>query len=466
MAIIASRTRAASHSDYQHFRSSYPEFCARLQAILRIRDLGLSKLGSLVGRARHARVRKLLRDQRFHLLYAYQGTRKARQLRDATPASIQALAESWAPSSVSREPTPVFWVPGRNEQRRVVAFGPRRRMHQGLVADLLRTLHPPLEQQCLFRGGMPIALRAVEAAINEGYVFGAEVDVSRFYASIQLDGLAELLRPLPTSVVHGVVWDSGIRRSGDGDYAASWSADDPSLNGLVGLAPGAATSPIVGECIIARLLAACRGYRTVAYADNIIVLGRDVGEVRACLQHLAERAETLETGPLRLRIDEVQSLSERFEFLHQVGEREEQRFFWSPDQRKLNEYLAAYRDEDVSLEAVAEAEAKISHWRRAYPSWPNGDEWEIQRLAELAAKRFYKAAEPLNRSHAAHSLILAYFASGRIQSLEEIVPEGGSEAEERRRGELVEEAARRLNVISRRHGPMSPQVTPRPYGGE
>jgi hypothetical protein len=150
--------------------------------------------------------------------------------------------------------------------------------------------------------------------------------------------------------------------------------------------------------------------------------------------------------------------------LHQVGTREGGQLAWSPDQRKQEEYLIAHQERDTSLEALAATEAKISHWRRAYPSWPQGDDWEIGRLAELAAKRFYLAAEPLNRSNAAHSLILAYLSSGRIRALEEIPPAGSNADEERRREELIEEAARRLLVISQRHGPMSPQVAPIPYG--
>ena len=339
-------------------------------------------------------------------------------------------------------------------------------MQQALVAGIIRALHPPLDSQKLFHGGMPSALGAVEAAINEGYDYGVEVDVVQFYASVRPTGLAEMLRPLPSAVVDHVVWDTGVRRDPDGDFVSMVSLDDPSLNGLVGLAPGAATSPIVGEKVMSQLLTARRATKLIAYADNIFVLGKGRGAVLSCLQHLRETAEKLPTGALRLRTGDVKHLRavsgvtkipEQFSFLHHVGEvmRGETpdcpvSVCWSPDERKLDQYRLSEQDEPITLEQIDKIERKVSQRRKAYPSWPDGDMWELRYLAELAALRFYKAGEPLHKSHAAHQAILCYFAMDRMVDFTEFLPDFRNASEKRRRDELIIAARQRLETLNAR----------------
>jgi hypothetical protein len=469
MAIIPSSVRRsapafARSDDYAGFQMRHPEFMIELASLRRHRDRELAKLRALGKPDLHDRVRKLLRDRRLHLLYAYEAVRKMRHLASATPASIGALAAQWNPFEVCREATNIFWVPGRTQLRRVVSFGPRRRMQQALVAALIRALHPPSGRQKLFQGGMPAALAAVEAAIKDGYDYGMEVDVIHFYASVRPTALAELLRPLPSSVVEHVVWDTGVRRDPDSDFASIVSSDDPSLNGLVGLAPGAATSPIVGERIIGQLLAACRDFRLVAYADNVFVLGRSAEEVSACFQHLRSAAERHEAGPLRLRTGGIRLLSqllpvsgvpEPFTFLHHDGMLMPDgvkglKVVWSPDERKLDEFRSAGSHSQISLEQIDAIEGKVSHWRRSYPTWQDGDRWEMQYLAELAARRYYQAAEPLNLSRAAHAIIL-YCMSGEGADPSEIAPDGFTAQERLRRQRLLAEVGRRFEVIGARH---------------
>jgi hypothetical protein len=456
-------------TDYDQFRTAHPAFMAELQLHRQHRNREIAKLSALPERERHARARKLLRDRRLHLCYAFDAIRKTGQLGVSTPDQIRALALECNPFEICRETTRIFWVPGRHRDRRVVSFGPRRRMQQALVARIIRALHPPLDSQKLFHGGMPSALGAVEAAINEGYDYGVEVDVIHFYASVRPTGLAELLRPLPRAVVEHVIWDTGVRRDPDSDFVSMVSLDDPSLNGLVGLAPGAATSPIVGEKVMSQLLTARRATKLIAYADNIFVLGRGRGAVLSCLEHLRETAEKLPTGALRLRIGDVHHLRainpttkfpERFSFLHHAGEVVHGEtpdcpvnLCWSPDERKLDEYRLSEQDAPPTLEQIDRIEKKVSLWRRAYPSWPDGDVWELRYLAELAALRFYQSAEPLHKSHAAHQAILCYFAMDRHVDFAEFIPDFRNRREMRRRDELIKAARKRLETMeARRNG--------------
>lgn len=455
------------------FRARYPDFLEEITLNRHHRDREMRKLRVLPEPDRHARVRKLLRDRRLHLFYAYDAMRKLDRLEKVTPAEIRALAEQCNPFSACRERIGVIWVPGKPRDRRVFSFGPRKRMQQALVADVIRALHPPLDSQKLFRGGMPKAFEAIEVAINEGYNFGAELDVVQFYASVRSTGLAKLLRPLPNAVVDHVVWDTVIRRNPDSDFMSMSSSDDPSLSGLVGLAPGAATSPIVGELIMSQFLTPSRAAKLAAYADNVFVLGVHRNAVLMCINHLREMAERLPTGPLRLRSGDIRDLREvsatsaipqQFHFLHHMGEVRAIepngqatepptiKVCWSPDERKLDEYRLSEQVAEIKLEQIAEREVKIAHSRRAYPSWPNGDAAEYRYLGELAALRFYQTAKPLDRSRAAQAIMLYILAMNVPFEVAEILPEGRDKLQRKRRDELASIIADQFrNIASRYH---------------
>lgn len=456
MAIRATRQPAKRRTDYEAFQRAFPDFVLRLQSLRKFRDRELGKLAALAGKERRNRVRALLTSRPLHLLYAYEGLRKAKRLASATPDTISALAAQCNPFHPCSEPAVPIHVPGRSGRRIVHSFGPQKRMHQLLVADLLLHLHPPLDQQCLFRGGMPAAFRAVEAAYHEGFTFAAEIDMIDFYGSVRLEGLAELLHPLPCSVVEHVVWDGGFRAIMTRDDCVSVfmrDEDHPSPNARLGIALGSACSPIVGERILAMLIASAEPCRVVAYADNMLVLGQSPDAVATCIDRMRQRASEFAGWALGLRRDGIHDLNrETFDFLHHEGEIVDGEFVWSPDQRKLGQFLAADSDYELEEQDIAAAERKVSHWRRAYPDWPAGDEWEARQLAALAARRFYQSATPLNRSKAAQALVSCYLSLGRWHSFEELAPTGNGARSDDRRTELIDAAEHRLLRIAERAG--------------
>ncbi len=142
--------------------------------------------------------------------------------------------------------------------------------------------------------------------------------------------------------------------------------------------------------------------------------------------------------------DEIRELGEGFEFLHHEASIRNGIFVWAPDQRKLNDFLAAESEFPLRTSEITAAEHMVSHWRRAYPSWQDGDVWETQQLAGLAAWRFYKSASPLHKSQAATALIASFFASGRLRTLSELLPSGISPRDEKRRAELLDATEQRL----------------------
>lgn len=254
---MATASQQANDTATPNFRAAYPDFVRRISTLRAYRDREFVKLTTLPGRDRRDRVRKLLRIPSLHLLYAYEGLRRAGRLDASTPEQVALLAQRCNPLQPCHEPAVPHYVFTGDRRRVVVTFGPAKRARQMMVADLLRYLHPPLEQQFLFRGGMPAAFRAVEAAYADGFTFGAEIDFVGFYASVGHRGLADLLRPLPSSVVDHVVWDRATGRDTvvDTDVPAALSWAYPPLGDQTGIALGSACSPRMGERLIEMLIA-------------------------------------------------------------------------------------------------------------------------------------------------------------------------------------------------------------------
>ena len=151
-------------------------------------------------------------------------------------------------------------------------------------------------------------------------------------------------------------------------------------------------------------------------------------------------------------VEEVRYLNgEDFTFLHHVGRVATADFVWAPDQRKLNHFWTAEDDRaGLTLSEISQAEVSLAHWRRAYPSWPDGDMFEIEQLASLAARRFYLRSSPENRSRAAHALMLSYYAHGASRQLCELAPTGTALRHDGRRQELLDVTAARLRTVQAR----------------
>ncbi len=441
MAIRPAHSARSRRTDYERFATTYPEFVESIAELRRYRDREMAKLRMLQRSGQRDRIRLLLRSSRLALLYAYEAVRRVHLLHSATPDTLRELASQCNPFAASHEAVQRLVVGQGKCTRGVQNFGPLKRMHQMLVADVVVAIHSPREDQYLFNGGMPKALAAIEAAFRDGCMFAVEVDMINFYGGVRTPGLAELLHPLPASVVEHVVWDYAVRRGPDDELATPCDGEaHPSLTGLVGLSLGAATSPIVGERIIGNMLASAQLGRVVTYADNVLVLGRDREEVVARSQHLAEHASRLEAGPVRPRVGRIASFRDRtggVEFAKQWGEAIRHRLNWSPNGDKQAEHRIADHAERMTLQQISEAERKVTQWRRSYPMWRTGDAWEVERLAELATARYYCNGQPEHLATARQALITACFARGQLRDPSEFAPDWPSREHQRRRELLI-----------------------------
>ena len=82
--------------------------------------------------------------------------------------------------------------------------------------------------------------------------------------------------------------------------------------------------------------------------------------------------------------------------------------------------------------------------------WRTADKWEAQRLAELAAVRYYQDARPEHLNDACRKVAIAFLTGNGIQLLE-ILPEGSIEHHRERRMNLWRETQQLLEAMQPRN---------------
>lgn len=440
---------------YRAFEAAHPQFVEEIRRLRAYKTFVLARLAAMPRREQRSEVRRLLHSSRLATLYAYKAVLKAGLIADATPASIAAIAAKCNPFALCLEAVERLSIVRGGKVREVQKFGPIKRMMQALVADIIRALHPTHGSQYVFHGGIPAALRAVEAAYRRGMTHAVEVDAVDFYGSVPKASLADLLRPLPDAVVRHVVWDESIRRATMEPPTTIRIARlrPPALNETSGLSLGAASSPVVGELIIRKLLAdagTASDVEVITYADNLLVLGRSEQDATARAAQLAALAETSSGGSLRFR-ERGQSrlpspgeyhgtFSSLITFVGQIGSiGPDDQFSWSPDPDKLAEHAIAETSPSLTIAEIEKAERQLAAWRRAYPFWREGDLWEARHRAALACARYMRQAGFENFIAARNALVWAVDASGACAVFAEFIPDFGERhAASRRR--LIEAA--------------------------
>jgi hypothetical protein len=455
--------------DYRHFAGRNPTVVIEIIGLRAEWKQALSQLRGLSRRQQHNRVRQLLRSQHFSLFHAYRGVLKANHIRNATRSTLEAVADRIDPFNACYERMIQREIDKDGRARIVDTYGPIKRAHQHMVADLIRALHPPRANQFMFHGGIPTALAGVEAAYARGLTHAVELDVEGFYRNIPEECLAGLLRPLPKAVVDHVVWDLSFRRV-DGGHSGGMMVrrTTPPLNEPMGLSLGSASSPIVGEVVIGQLLAANEidfGPDIITYADNLLVLGRSEQEAEARAENLTTLASSRAYGSLRLReksrghfLPPGTSVGGRFSvgvpFAGQFGHRtEDGQFTWEPAPERQMRHWVARRDHCPSLAEIERAQGRVAAFHRAYPRWQDREIIEAEERARLSAAQYLRAPTAELLAAAGRDLVLAtLLMHGTDQHLHEMIPDfAGIPGIRRQR--LIDECVSLAQRIARRYEP-------------
>lgn len=207
------------------------------------------------------------------------------------------------------EPIKLYAQPKRSRGwRPIFVFGIRNRARQLLLKAILEPLIPVDPRQYALRGGVPAAIGAVKNAIHHGARWAMEMDFTNCFGTIDGEWLANELRAfgIPEQVTWSVAFPSADNVWTDvHDHRWLYSGLDlPNPSSLLrlkhqpGLPQGAATSSLLAEYVVSRVLeripSTCQ---VVVYADNLLLMAptrRDLETLAntcdaAVTQHLAGR---------------------------------------------------------------------------------------------------------------------------------------------------------------------------------
>lgn len=218
-------------------------------------------------------------------------------------------SETYEPLPVRRTSIP---KPGSQEQRPLGIPAVCDRVVQTAMRHVMEPIFERgfAEHSYGFRPGRGCrnALRVVDAALKEGYLWVVDVDLKSYFDTIPHDKLMALVeRQIADSRVLGLV--RGYLKQGVMDGIKEWTPEE-------GTPQGAVISPMLANIYLNPLdhLMAGKGWRMVRYADDCVVLCRTREEAQAAL---AEIQAWVAEAQLKLHPEKTRIVheTEGFDFL-------------------------------------------------------------------------------------------------------------------------------------------------------
>lgn len=267
----------------------------------------------------------------------------------------------------STEPVRVKWIAKRNGKfREVYQFGLEQKARQRVLRCVLSMLMSRKLMRCQFLlVGRHAALSAVaNAAEARNHRFAAELDVTNQFGSFDTRAAAEFLPELPVKSVGANLVPT--RMTFDRRRLSSIPEDHTRRNRMPqqGLPPGASTSPVVAEMLMARVLVALPWEKLsdatiITYADNILVLGPTKASVLDACECLSDAFAGSAVGSMRLESRGVKSLRNGVEFLGMRVAREGRRIRMTVPARKRRSLVRALRSDWQQHRSAPRLEAKV-----------------------------------------------------------------------------------------------------------
>lgn len=262
--------------------------------------------------------------------------------RRVPPAQVVSMATRLDMLAPSTEPVRAKRLAKRNGKfREVYQFGLEQKARQRVLRRVLSMLTSRKLMRCQFLlVGRHAALSAVAATAEaRSHRFAAELDVANQFGSFDAGAVAEFLPELPAKSVGANLVPT--RMTFDGRRLSSILEDHTRRNQMPqqGLLPGASTSPVVAEMLMARVLVdlpweKLSDVTIVTYADNILVLGPTKASVDDACECLTDAFAGSAVGSMRLESRGVKSLRNGVEFLGMKVAREGERVVMTMPARK------------------------------------------------------------------------------------------------------------------------------------
>lgn len=196
----------------------------------------------------------------------------------------------------------------------------------------------------------------------------AEIDVVNFFGSINQDWLRENL-PLPTGLVDSVVC-AKFANLVPTDAISRVRYQECRL----GIPQGSSLSPLIGEVVIASVLAPFGTCGLVAYADNVLCVGHSRREVDDDIQSLRGFFQDHPAGCFRTTYTETRRFADGVEFLGQrLLNNADNRLSVRPTTGKLIAFVKEARAASLSGDPGFNDRAR--GWVNAHRIWDGVEDW-------------------------------------------------------------------------------------------
>ena len=304
-------------------------------------------------------------------------------------AALADIAANLDPWRGSDEPVIVHFKPkAENEHdfRPIMDFRIAHRALQYLIRQVLSAqadLHP---NQYALQGGTHAAIGAVMKAMEIGYRWAVETDISDCYPSFDADRIPYLL-PLPEEVTNSVIVSSNLNLTpgniadciGPVDVAefpqgiGELFADDIA-EARRGIPQGSAASPLVTEILLAPVISQLPECGiAIGYADNILLMARKEADAVSITKALRRALKAHPAGPLRPKKPKVYRPNQSVEFLGYRLKVKAGRCRARPSKRNLAQFKHQFSEglDRISQTSISTRSRRnrVGHLARFVRSW-------------------------------------------------------------------------------------------------
>lgn len=230
---------------------------------------------------------------------------------------LLAVKEQIKRGDYQAQPIKRVWIPkpGSSEKRPLGIPTVRDRIVQTALRMVIEPIfeHEFAEQSYGFRPGRSCkdALRRVEELLKEGNVHVVDIDIKGYFDAIPHDQLMKLVEAhIADTRVLGLI--EAFLKAGIMEGMESWEPEE-------GTPQGGVVSPLLANIYLNPLdwILKQSGMETVRYADDMVILCRDVESATAALEKVRgwmEKAQ-LQLHPEKTRIVEMNEAGSHFDFL-------------------------------------------------------------------------------------------------------------------------------------------------------
>lgn len=281
--------------------------------------------------------------------------------------------------------------------RMIMAFGIENRARQYLVGEVLAARANLAPNQFFYRGGIPTAIRTAATALKNGYRYATEIDISSCFDSFNPEDVPNLL-PLPKEVTRNTVLSENfnIRLSASLYIGAESDTNESSREFLDslgvqwGIPQGSAISSFIAEMMLAPVIEQLPNSGVaVAYADNILLLGRSNAEMVSMTKTLSSALAAHPAGPLTPNAPASYVPGDAVEFLGHEIRVEQDNVLIAPSMENLRRFRKTFNRKvaDVRTNRITLFAAKgyVISWSSAFRLWDGVVKHRDNHLQKLQA---------------------------------------------------------------------------------